>query len=117
MDYVFNDKLAITFFKEKSLFEEELSPIKECNNLLEWQIKGGFKRSDYIVCHYDYTKELFFEIDNPKNTVDIHDISKGVFKDYVVTEFKTRYFKNKLTKELERLTRLDEMVKTINNIK
>ena len=98
MRSTYNPDNFMVFYKDKGLFETELMTKKEVKESLAWQKRGGFDASDFIVCHYDYIAEEFF---NDDHVIDITDINKGVMKDRVLTEFKARFFPNKLTKQLD----------------
>lgn len=106
----FNPNKYMIFYKSKGLFDTECKTEKEVKASLSWQKKGGYDESFFIVCHYDYVKEVFF---NGTLEIDINDISKGAMKDRVLTKFKAEFFPSKLT---EILSKAEEMKKALETI-
>ena len=101
MTRVFNKNQYMIFYKDKDLFKTKLFSMENINQSLAWQETGGTSRDNFLVCQYDYSKELFFN-DELGIEIDMNDISRGCLMDWVLTQFKAEFFPKKLTKVLNK---------------
>jgi hypothetical protein len=90
----FNPKKYMVFYKDGGLFETEMHDAQKIKAMMQWQKKGGFNENNFIICHYDYMNEEFF---NEDVTLGYDDINRGVMKERVLTKFRAEFFTTKLT--------------------